>query len=678
MASPSSTKTHVTRRRRKFKSCLFCRNRKLKCDHAEPICMQCSKRGFTKCIYSRDFNFNITAEELFEKFPNVQLVEEVTKLQTQIETEKPNLQRDPNKLQFIGKQYFSKDNKQLYGYSSAECMTNFEPTFLQETYIDKSKQIIQEFHIHRNRSTVTTETLDFEFMLPESSKYNMETLCEGLPSYEMIKLCLTHFFNSSLHDLLGVIDKKKTLDTFSTYFISDRGNQDPTSRVTQILIPPNGNIFQIAIILFLVAISPNLEATSPSLCNFLTAVTEISVNRTRNVEFCQFLVLRCFCRSYDNRLGFSNDILKKVLVNKLCESCLDLGLTDVDLIYSEEKYSASELVSLKKTFYWALLLDVHSSLEFGTQLCIQDSSLDGGTIFNADIAVCGTNVNKRRNDMLKNFLGIMRTMLQQFNQKRGMPYCNITNHTGSIQRFIETKLLPMKFYADFDSPAMTDPMDLLILGILLEALIVLNHSKKKYYHEVSAEVDNEIIHNCNLLFTVSLRSIITSHSVDEFAYPDLFKEVKGETPHLHLFLGITEEFLTRSAHHFYSVVLEDMPNSNLINGNDTNLDMATVHDSVVKIQSLFGKITQENERKLLSRMKNSDTFIASFLQQVVSFKYWLDVIGVAKELPKVLGEYSSDGEVNSAIISGSYPKLFEKLSTWDNEDIVSNVFSQFS
>lgn len=671
-STPRTTK--VTRRRRQFKSCLFCRKRKLKCDHVKPICKQCSKRGINKCIYSEDFNYDITAEELFEKFPNVQLVEEVTKLQTQIETNNPNFPRDPTKLQFIGQPYFSKNDKQLYGYSSVRCMTNFQSDFIQKMYMNTLEQINQEFQKQRKPYPVTIETSD----LPQLLDDELVNVCKELPGYDIMKLCLVHFFNSSLFDLLGVIDEKKTLDTFSAYFIPNEKDEDDVSKATQIVIPSNGNIFQVAIIILIVAISPYTQSISPSLNRFLVIVANLSANYTGYVEFCQFLVLRCMCRSYDDKLDFSNDLVKKNLICKLCQGCLDLGLANVDVFYSELTYTTSELISMKKTFYWTLFLDVYTALQFGTQVYIQDGSIDGRTIFDADIAVCGTGVNKRRNGLLKEFLMIMRTMLNQFNQIKGMPHCNIVNHIGSIQKFIQTKLLPMKFYADFDSPVMMDPLDLVILGILIESLIVLNHSRKKYYHEINSEVDRDIIHYCNLLSNISFRSIIGGHAVDQFAYPGLFADLKGETPHLHLFLGITEEFLTRSIFHFYSLIFEGISNDNSITSNEGHLNLIGSHASVMKLQNLFNKVMEGNERKLLSRLKRADSFIYCFLLQTISFKFWVCVANGTYELHEGLGDACSNEETMANVISERHSKLLDNLSAWNKEDIVSKLISRFN
>ena len=77
----------VTKRRRKLvKSCLFCRKRKLKCNKAKPMCQQCSARKLPSCVYLSNFNFDvISVDEIFDKNPNVRLLNEIIDLKSQLD-----------------------------------------------------------------------------------------------------------------------------------------------------------------------------------------------------------------------------------------------------------------------------------------------------------------------------------------------------------------------------------------------------------------------------------------------------------------------------------------------------------------------------------------------------------------------------------------------------------------
>lgn len=664
------------RRRRQFKSCLFCRQRKLKCDHNKPICQQCEKRGFKKCLYTESFNYDITADELFEKYPNVQLVEQVTKLQTKFEKENPTVDRDTTKLKFCGKQYLDREQMQLYGYSAVKCMTKFEQNFLQKTYFDK-RDLILEIYNERKHSSVN-DLKNGQYPLDginPTSDGILTNVCKDLPSYEQIELCLTDYFNSSLHDLLDVVDKTKIFDVFNDCFIvSPESERKLLRNISDIIIPSDYNIFQIAIIIFIIAISPHTKHVSLSIRCFLSKITEFPIPmHNKYFEYCQFIILRCTCVSYDNTLNVFDKIYRKQLVEKLCQSCIDLGLTDVDMFYSSGIYSESELICIKKIFYWALLLDVHNALEFGTSIQIPDECMDVNVVFDVNVAICGKVVNKRRNIIMKEFLKIMRSVLNQFNQKRGMPQCHISNQTGAIKNFIDTKLLPMKFYTDFDGPVMTDPLDLIVLGMLTEMLVTLNHAKKVYYHEFSSEIDKEIIKYSSLQILLNVRAIIAGHKVDKFAYPDLFRNIENETPHLHMSLRITQTSLENAVCHFYSSILNDFSSNTMSHDDSHHMTQIEINDCVIQIQKIFDTIF--SDEKLMHRIRYSECFIMLCILQSVSSKFWMEIIQVQQE------SYSDvDDDIKDSHIpynSNGKTVFLQNLYAWDGDSIVTDVLHMF-
>lgn len=664
------------RRRRQFKSCLFCRQRKLKCDHNKPICQQCKKRSFTKCLYTESFNYDITADELFEKYPNVQLVEQVTKLQTKLGNKDPAVDKDIAKLKFLGRQYIDHNEMHVYGYSSIECITNFDQNFLQKTYSD-TRDSIMTIYNEGTRSEVAylkekNHSMDEINPIPENL---LTDVCEDLPSYEEIKLCLTDFFNSSLHDLLDVVDKTTTFNTFNDYFIINPDSENNLGRkVSNIIIPNDNNIFKIAIVIFIIATSPHTKYVRPSIRSFLEGITEFPfLTHNKHFEYCQLLVLRYTCISYDNTLNASDKMYRKRLVHELCRSCIDLGLTDADLFYSNMNYSDSQLVCIKKVFYWALLLDVHTALEFGTPVQISDEYLNVNVVFDVNIAVCGTDVNKRRNTILKEFLKIMRSILNQFNQKRGMPQCNISNQIGAIKNFIETKLLPMKFYTDLHGPVMTDPLDLIILGTLLEMLVVLSHAKKIYYNWLGSEIDKEIIKYSSLQILLNVRAIIAGHKVDKFAYPELFTNVEDETPHLHLSLRITQTFLKNAICHFYSSILNDFSSDTMSHDDNHHMTLLEINDSVIKIQKVFDMIL--TDEKLLHRIRKSEGFIISCILQTISSKYWMEIIHIQQELYSEKNDDIKDRNLTSN--NEGKTAFLQSLSNWDDEEIMADILYMF-
>lgn len=664
------------KRRRQFKSCLFCRQRKLKCDHTKPICQQCKKRGFTKCMYTESFNYDITADELFEKYPNVQLVEQVTKLQTELGKNNPNVDKDIAKLKFLGKQYLDYNEMCMYGYSSIECITKFEQNFLQKTYSDKKDLIMKIYNEYQSSKPLyfkkETHSMNGINPIPENL---LKNVCKDLPSPEEIKLCLTDFFNSSLHDLLDVVNRTRTFNTFNNCFVINPDSQsDLGNNISDIIIPVDGNIFQIAIVIFIVAISPRTKYVPTSVHSFLLGIIELPfLSHNKYYEYCQLLVLRYTCVSYDNTLNVSDKVFRKQIVQKLCQSCIDLGLTDADLFYSNGNYSHSELICIKKVFYWALLLDVQTALEFGTPVQIPDGCLDVNVVFDVNIAICGTDVNKRRNTILKEFLRIMRSVLNQFNQKRGMPQCHISNQIGVIKHFIEAKLLPMKFYTDFHGTVMTDPLDSIILGTLIEMLIVLNHARKVYYHWFNSEVDREIIKYSSLQILLNIRAIIAGHEVDKFAYPNLFTNIEDETPHLHLSLRITQTFFKNAICHFYSSILNDFSSDTMTHDDSRHVSLLEINDSLIHIQKLFGMIF--SDEKLLHRIRQSECFILSCILQNISHKFWMEIVHIQQEL------YADNGDdiKGHHLIpdDGGKVVFLQALRDWDDKEIVADILYTF-
>lgn len=427
--------TKVPRRRRKVvKSCTFCRKRKLKCDHGKPMCKQCMDRKLPNCIYTDDFNFQLTTDELFSSAPNVELMQRVKELESRLAELRQNLadqqpqrqQQGPTppssiscstnstnsncvsatipmccgaiKLQPSPEDsqnnplweyrilYSAKGQSIVFGPTSWRTMVAAQGERFQQEYKKLWEMIKPERDrwVVQNLSPSQIKSSASDVLLSTNENDTLiNAVCKYLPSYGEIEEALNEFFDGYMHDFLQILDKDKVLKDFRQCVIpSERTFVGFGQPVAQLLAPENdGNFYKVAVVLIIMYTVKTNGNMPPVVDKFFLSLSAINTAAKLNfVERAQFLLLRYFCKVYcPNECSETPQVAN--LVGELCECSCTLGLSNADWWYRDKQEIAGPLYTLRNMWYWTLYADIAVSFEMGKSLFISDDQFDPAITF---------------------------------------------------------------------------------------------------------------------------------------------------------------------------------------------------------------------------------------------------------------------------------------------------------
>lgn len=625
MSTADQTEQSTKRtRRREQRSCMFCKKRKLKCDQTRPICGQCKKRGFQECAYPQDLPLSVHGEELYEKFPNLKLAKRVSQLEAEARLNSVRGTSGRSGPTSNLRQYFDKDTGSIYGFSSLKCFANTKVGSLQDFYMKSTQKVFREYD--ETWGHCTDALSGFISNSTSSIPRVIEVqLCADIGSLEWIQARMTNFFNSSLYDIMGVVDQDKTLRDIGSIFTTSADNEDSGKSGKVIAIDlSKTNVFSLGIILMIIRMSPGVSGNYPGLEACIRYITNIASLGTKYVERVQFLVLALNGKVCDPRYSFTQYDEVRSLMSHLCHCCITLGLQDVDTFYVNN-CTTGEAMALKHTFYWTMLLDIRSSLFFGTPVAIRDEDLNLNSVYN-DKPICSVRVNMRRNNLIKRFIRLSRTVITAFNRTTGMSADQVTSSIDILSEFIKADLLPLKFYTDVGHGIFTDTFDIIVLGTTLEILLMLSHSRQIYCTEVNEQANKDIKKFATILSQVAMKFIIASHDQDSYSYSELFKDDDIVTPHLQLSLVIVETFLVRSITHLFKYAFDGWyVKRDGSQEQASAFDLSEVDAGIEEIHLLFQSIFQEKNQSLVTHIKHSGLFVSVSLLESVSYLSWKTV-----------------------------------------------------
>ncbi|CCE93777.1 Pdr8p TDEL_0G04100 [Torulaspora delbrueckii] len=452
------------RRRKIVRSCTFCRRRKLKCDHAKPMCNQCLERKLPNCLYTDDFNFQLTTDELFSDSPNVELIRRVKELESKLA------------IKFGCDKPRSCANNPLWGYR----------TFIQ----DQSQKII--FGPTSWRTTVIAQGERFqseykklwEVILPERDRWIREQcaspletvmrtkdndslvneVCKQLPSFSEIKSFVVRFFSDDYHDMFRVLDREKTLQDLEVGFV--RSVDDP-NRVVKLIDPEgDGNFFKVALILWILNLLKYDDNTPPIFLKFFLSLNGLgTASRFNFFERAQLLVLRFLSKIYSSYVCIGTSQLSS-LVAELVECSLSLGLATVDWCYKDQEHLVGPLWTLKNVWFWTLYADVMVSFEIGKPLLISDDHFDPELLANYPHDSSGLLL--RRRTMLLEFLRASRICMREINHRTTSG--DIGSAIDRLITFLNEQMLPIQYYTSLDKIRTVDFFDVIVLAPTLGML----------------------------------------------------------------------------------------------------------------------------------------------------------------------------------------------------------------
>ncbi|GAV54101.1 hypothetical protein ZYGR_0AK06030 [Zygosaccharomyces rouxii] len=423
--------TKVPRRRRKaVKSCTFCRKRKLKCDHGKPMCRQCLDRKLPNCVYTDDFNFQLTTDELFSDSPNIELVQRIKELEAKVAslemaTTRSQQQQQQQQQQQISPPsstdtpptvpgltsicggaislrpsgpgnpnnplweyrilYNCRGQNILYGPTSWRTMVASQGDRFQTEYRKLWDMIKPERDLWVVQNPVSQLSADVSQVILGTNENDtlLNAVCKYLPSYNEMEEGINEFFDGYIHDFLQILDKDKVIADFKKCVIPDSkslvGFDHP---IAQLIAPEgDGNYYKAAVILLIVYTAKTNGSVPPIVDKFFLSLSAINTASKLNfVERAQFLLLLYFCKVYcPNECSETPQAAN--LVSELCECALTLGLSNAEWWYQDKQDVVGPIHTLRNMWYWTLFADISISFEMGKPLFITDSCFDPAATF---------------------------------------------------------------------------------------------------------------------------------------------------------------------------------------------------------------------------------------------------------------------------------------------------------
>ncbi|SMN21381.1 similar to Saccharomyces cerevisiae YOR172W YRM1 Zn2-Cys6 zinc-finger transcription factor that activates genes involved in multidrug resistance [Maudiozyma saulgeensis] len=645
----------VKRRRKVMNTCMFCRKRKLKCDHARPKCQQCEIRKLPECIYGNGFNFDVTMEDLMMK-PSIGLLKDNAgrnsgDMNTPTNTSSSKDSPDDNLLKFEFLE--NQDGKfQRYGPTSWKTIVNYDKGAFEREYLDLWNVQKNKYDVWKTQHCIIENRPKYWVHFHDVNNI-LKIICSVLPTYEKTRDTLDKFFSGTLHDVYRIVDHKRTMDAFNMCFRVSR--VDPsfenllTDVFTDIQIPPDGNLYYIGIILLIVSHTMSNFNPDKSLTSFLEQLAFSPRFSDSFVERPQFLLLMYLLREYQSDLPIWETNQNHNLIMCVCHSCNILGLNKIDEWYGKSNYSSDVIYSLKRTFYWTMFFDAYVSFEAGKPLYLSDNHFDYSQLYNLERHDVERDKELRRSKVMTDFLKIVRPIVNDLNSTNFKDRKMLKVYTKQLVDYFESGLMFIKLYTGLDKLLPADTFDLPFVALGVALLLAMYHMRKKYFGEKSTEVNNGIIKYSLILISFCCKMTIWADQMDSFTDPTYHINKDTITHHLRLSILLTAPILKRVIFEFHDYFFQNLSVENLsslqqlFDCKGTNqqiipLDSFSVDDSyyyqiiptLQQIENIEKSVLAPTEYKLHQRLQKSATFITLAASQMVSHILALQVIRLLK------------------------------------------------
>ncbi|CAI4047943.1 hypothetical protein SUVZ_12G3010 [Saccharomyces uvarum] len=438
------------KRRKVIKSCTFCRKRKLKCSQARPMCQQCAIRKLPQCIYTDEFNYPVTNTVLFSQVPNVALVQKIQSLQNLLTENNNDTGGESmlngslnNPLRFFRTSVFGENgSRYVFGPTSWKTLSLFEPNKFQ------------------------TEFQNLWAVLKPLPEYNEPQLQEPsivsvLPTFSQLEICVNSFFNSSLFDLLRILNKDDVIPLLKKFFVRDTTNVDLIVLLN--LTEDPRDKYNLGIILQILCLKYYNQNVPSSIDKFIHGLTVSSSSSSSNfVERLQFILLsyinimiNCTSGVWDGSQGID-------LVNELCQSCISLGLDDINRWYMDESQETKKV--LRCIWFWTLFFDVSCSYDVGRPPFISDDFLNLNifTLQDPESSSIDSRFKTKRSKLMHDFLRVSRFITHELHKRQ------TSEKTPAmlllLTRFIQSNFSPIEHYTNPIYYTEIDPFAIMILS----------------------------------------------------------------------------------------------------------------------------------------------------------------------------------------------------------------------
>lgn len=601
-------KNEVTKRRRKLvKSCLFCRKRKLKCNKVKPMCQQCSARKLPTCVYLSNFNFDIASiDEIFDKIPNVKLLNEIIDLKSQLDSRmnshnnnnnnnSSSINNDNNKSKNNNNHHNTISTYNSYASSNVINSTTINPLTIFKTSLwkDNHLQIFgptswrtiltadgTKFQLEftnlwdKLRPTCTSESFQCRDLFLSPLKTGVvhkidgtvtdisltQLVCNDLPSFTEIQKCLNSFFSGPLHELLQILDPKKTWNDLYECFMVDQ-NSD---RVINMCPPDNINFCKIGIILSIIVlcIYDNKSCIPESITRYFIQVNSMRCMEVSFTEQAQFLLMCCFFKIHHGEYSRwdGTKILQKI--SETCQCCISLGFDNVRKWYRNKESIVGDLKYLENTMLCTLFVDVFTSFDVGKPTFISNQMLSMHLLEqNLKCHGDGSFVMPR-NRLLIDFIKLARKCINNlnsvtinYNYSKDYNKEDIDSYIFELQTFLTTNFPNLSRYTTWGTIFSVDPFEIIILSNTLSMLFNFHNIKRAFYKDISISTKNGMVKYGLLTTSLCINTLLSMFEADKVAYPEIIDMGTRLSPYLNLSLSLINSAFIRVVSEFYSVFM---------------------------------------------------------------------------------------------------------------------------
>ncbi|CAL9733216.1 transcription factor Pdr8p [Monosporozyma servazzii] len=561
-ATANATANGIPRKRRKqVKSCLFCRKRKLKCNKIKPMCQQCSNRKLPKCVYLSEFNYDvISVEELFDKHPNVKLLDKITHLQSNItnNNNSGNNNKSINPLSTFKTAHW-KDNKlYIFGATSWRTIITADGTKFQLEFLNLWQKL-------KPKSAKEAQQCSDLFFAPMKSDFRQnldgtvsdtsltQLLCTDLPKFSKIKLCLEQFFNGPFHEFLHILDPKKTFRDLYECFIFNQQNDT----IIDLRPTDNTNFFKIGIILYILILTTydNTSHVPESLIRYCIQINGAICMDITHTERAQFLLMCCYYKIHHGEYSRWDGTQIIPIVAQTVECCVSLGLDNVGKWYRNKENIVGDLKYLENTMIWTLFTDVLTSFDIGKPPILSNDmfSID---LYESTLLRNQDQLIMPRNQLFLDFIRIGRKSLTNLNSVN-LPYNNedIDTFIVELHDYLNTNFPDISTFTSMGRIFAVDPFEIMVLSSTLGMLFNFHNIKRAFYKDISIPTKNGMFKYGILATSLCVNTLLSMFEADKVAYPDCVRNREKLPPYLNLSLSLVNSLFVRVISEFYSAFM---------------------------------------------------------------------------------------------------------------------------
>ncbi|KAH3902370.1 uncharacterized protein SCODWIG_00071 [Saccharomycodes ludwigii] len=487
------------RRRKVIRSCLFCRQRKLKCDHNYPKCSSCATRNIENCVYLSN-GTNNTPSNAVEKNTAITTIDTKMsilsgKQNSSIDnlTDDNNLMNEYDVYSITGAHgvsnknvllnplqnygfLFSKENKDVYlGPTSLKAGLVFSDI----KFNTKQQKLWNIFEKERLQwKEANLRLIKKEMKIVERSQVGslLLEMCSVLPKYSEIETCVREYFNSCYHSFFHILDERKVLKDMESCIIHDENDT-----VIELKLLEERNYFSLAIVLYLVLFMHFQREAPDAMLQFFLALEAMSSGPLCFIERAQFLMLRFLFKIFNE--PYIHYLYVSSLVESLCSIIVVLGLNrDIRKIYTGKESKIGDIATLENLWYWTLYADYITSFELGKPLYFSDAHF-----MPSDLKT----FERGRLPLLKRFLYISRKILNDLLKPTGIPALKV--HLQIINKFMKKEFKRIRFYTDAKLVKQADLFEYLVLLPLMALRLCIGHFFKLLFGTSNTWNENELI-----------------------------------------------------------------------------------------------------------------------------------------------------------------------------------------